>query len=532
MKVAIYSRKSVFTGKGESIENQIELCKEYCNRNYDEKIEFVVYEDEGFSGGNINRPQFKAMIKDIKAKEYDALICYRLDRISRNVADFSATLELLQANNCDFISIKEQFDTSTPMGRAMVYISSVFAQLERETIAERVRDNMVQLAKTGRWLGGITPLGFDSERIIYYDENFKERSMSKLTVNDSEMELVKEIYELYYELKSATQVSKRLADKRIKGKRGGFLNSSRILDIISNPAYVKSDKKTHEYLKSIGINVFGESNGNGYLSYNKARNGIETDIETWIAAVSRHEGIIDSDKWIAVQKNRHKMKGSQIKAVASKSETLLNGILKCSVCGSKMYAKKGKLSPVTGKHNYYYICSKKDSQFGVTCDNKNINSQKIDKLVLNELETYDKEYLKTHLLSTAKNFKRNLTENNFIELINEKESQIGNLVKNLSLAPNPEVSGYIMNEITKLQSEVQNLKEKQKNCDKDSYDISVDIDQIEILNDLLTNMLNTIDKVDYTEKRKLLHSVVEEVIWNGKGYTVEINLIGSKKKLI
>ncbi|SHK88711.1 Resolvase, N terminal domain [Clostridium cavendishii DSM 21758] len=151
MIAAIYSRKSVFTGKGESIENQIELCKEYTTKHFDEKApKFLIYEDEGFSGGNTNRPKFQELLKDVKANKVDILICYRLDRISRNVADFSITLELLQKHNVAFVSIKEQFDTTTPMGRAMVYISSVFAQLERETIAERVRDNMLQLAKTGR----------------------------------------------------------------------------------------------------------------------------------------------------------------------------------------------------------------------------------------------------------------------------------------------------------------------------------------------------------------------------------------------
>ena len=174
MKAAIYSRKSIFTGKGESIENQIELCREYMSKNYsDQKIEFLTYEDEGFSGGNINRPNFKKLLVDAKFKKFDALVCYRLDRISRNVADFSNTLELLQKNNISFISIREQFDTSTPMGKAMVYISSVFAQLERDTIAERVRDNMLQLSKTGRWLGGQEPYGFISKKVTYLDIELK-----------------------------------------------------------------------------------------------------------------------------------------------------------------------------------------------------------------------------------------------------------------------------------------------------------------------------------------------------------------------
>ena len=180
MIAAIYSRKSMFTGKGESIENQVEMCKEYAIKNLKIK-DFIIYEDEGFSGGNINRPRFQELLKDIKKEKFNFLICYRLDRISRNVADFSATLELLQKHSISFISIKEQFDTSTPIGKAMVYISSVFAQLERETIAERVRDNMLELAKSGRWLGGQTPLGFNSKRIIYYNSQMKEKSMHKLS---------------------------------------------------------------------------------------------------------------------------------------------------------------------------------------------------------------------------------------------------------------------------------------------------------------------------------------------------------------
>ena len=157
MKVAIYSRKSKFTGKGDSVENQIEMCKEYIRTHF-EDAEVVIYEDEGFSGGTIDRPEFKHMLLDAKKKKFNVLMCYRLDRVSRNVADFSTLLDDLSLYDIAFVSIREQFDTSTPMGRAMLYIASVFAQLERETIAERIRDNMLQLAKTGRWLGGITPI--------------------------------------------------------------------------------------------------------------------------------------------------------------------------------------------------------------------------------------------------------------------------------------------------------------------------------------------------------------------------------------
>ena len=98
MKIAIYSRKSVFTGKGESIENQIQLCSEYAKTHFDIKdSDILVYEDEGFSGKNLDRPEFQRLLHDAKNKKFDVLICYRLDRVSRNIADFSILLMIYKS---------------------------------------------------------------------------------------------------------------------------------------------------------------------------------------------------------------------------------------------------------------------------------------------------------------------------------------------------------------------------------------------------------------------------------------------------
>ena len=143
------------------------LSREYIRTHYGEAAaeHAVVFEDEGFSGGNLNRPDFKKMMTAAKDRKFKAIVVYRLDRISRNISDFSSLIEELARLDISLVSIKEQFDTSTPMGRAMMYIASVFSQLERETIAERIRDNMHELAKTGRWLGGTTPTGYASEAV-------------------------------------------------------------------------------------------------------------------------------------------------------------------------------------------------------------------------------------------------------------------------------------------------------------------------------------------------------------------------------
>ncbi|MBQ8107910.1 MAG: recombinase family protein, partial [Ruminococcus sp.] len=162
-RYAIYSRKSRFTGKGESITNQITICRRTLLTRFGAKEEdIVVFEDEGFSGAKTRRPQFLEMMQRCRAREFRLVICYRLDRISRNTADFLNTYEELCRCGVGFHSVSDGLDGTTAMGRAMMMISSVFAQLERDIIAERISDNMLELAKTGRWLGGNTPTGYQS----------------------------------------------------------------------------------------------------------------------------------------------------------------------------------------------------------------------------------------------------------------------------------------------------------------------------------------------------------------------------------
>ncbi|WP_370773422.1 recombinase family protein [Clostridium sp.] len=236
MNVAIYARKSKATKKGESIANQIELCKKYFLNTTNEDVNFLIYEDEGWSGGNINRPQFTKMMNDAKLKRFSALICYRLDRIARNVADFSSTYKILEENKIAFISITEQFDTNSIMGRGMINIAATFAQIERETIAERIKDNMLELSRTGRWLGGTPPLGFKSVQIT---ENNKK--MYKLEVIDDELEIVKLIYKLYPQYKSTVPIARYLVSNHIKGKNGGDFSRNTVLQILKNPVYCCSD---------------------------------------------------------------------------------------------------------------------------------------------------------------------------------------------------------------------------------------------------------------------------------------------------
>ena len=143
----------------------------------------------------------------------DAIVVYRLDRISRNISDFSTLIEELGGLNIAFISIREQFDTASPMGRAMMYIASVFSQLERETIAERIRDNMHELAKTGRWLGGITPTGYASESVMSLTLDGKTKKACKLRLIEEEARIVRLVYDLFLETHSLTSTEAELISR-------------------------------------------------------------------------------------------------------------------------------------------------------------------------------------------------------------------------------------------------------------------------------------------------------------------------------
>ncbi|AMJ41041.1 recombinase family protein [Anaerotignum propionicum] len=311
MKFFIYSRKSVYTGKGESIDNQIEMCKQYIYTKFPDAIDndISIYEDEGFSAKNTERPQFQHMLGDIKIRKPDYIVCYRLDRISRNVSDFSSLIEELNQRNISFICIKEEFDTSKPMGKAMMFIASVFAQLERETIAERVRDNMVMLARTGRWLGGTTPTGYTSEKLQEIIIDGKVKTSCKLKDNPAELFAIDFIFEKYLECKSISGVSKYLISQNIKSRSGKFYSLLGIKNILQNPVYCIADQDARNYFVKKNADVCFEekdcSNKYGLISYNKRdykkKHAPRQSVDKWIISIGRHRGRIEGKKWVAIQ---------------------------------------------------------------------------------------------------------------------------------------------------------------------------------------------------------------------------------------
>lgn len=368
MVFGIYCRKSVLSDKGESVENQTEMCRDYIFKKFGEGHEIKIYEDEGYSGKNTARPMFSRLTEDIKRKRVDTVVCYRLDRVSRNVSDFSALVELMNRSKVGFICIREEFDTTKPMGKAMMYIASVFSQLERETIGERVRDNMTMLARDGRWLGGNTPLGYEAVREPYISEDGRTKYRCRLRENNR-LEDVRLIYELYGKYGCLSVTATELNRRGINTAKGGQFSPSAVRDILRNPVYCRADRAAFDYYGQKGVGIYGSISDRGIIAYNK-----DGDIT---AAVGTHAAAVSGADWTVVQRLLDENSGVKRSAVTGRA--LASGVIICGECGGKMYAVSR-----SGGRGFDYICKNKRMGSGCLC--RNIRGDRADELIKKHLK--------------------------------------------------------------------------------------------------------------------------------------------------
>jgi len=382
MRIAIYSRKSVETDTGESIKNQINLCKEYFNRQYD-NCTFEVFQDEGFSGGNINRPSFQRMMELAKIKQFDIIAVYKIDRIARNIVDFVNTFDSLEKQGVRLVSITEGFDPSTPIGKMMMLLLASFAEMERMNIAQRIKDNMKELAKIGRWSGGTPPTGYTTVKVV---EDGKKVTYLKLIEEESNN--IKEMFEKYVAGQSTYQIEKDFESKGLN-----YPNKT-IQNILNNPTYLRATEGSIKVLERQGYLVYGSPNNCGFLPYNRRprnKNGLkETHSKNKFVGVSKHEAIIDLPLWIKVQEI---LKSNATDPKPRISEfTWLAGLVKCK-CGAGMYVHPGHTKK-NGERNYYFRCSAKRYDSNIDCDNKFLRIDYAEKYVLDTAELLlDKDYL-------------------------------------------------------------------------------------------------------------------------------------------
>jgi DNA invertase Pin-like site-specific DNA recombinase len=210
IRCAIYTRKSHEDGLEQefnSLDAQYEACTAYIQSQRSEGWMMLPdrYDDGGFSGGNIERPALKRLLKDIDNGLVDVIIVYKIDRMSRSLYDFVKLMDAFEKRGVTFVSVTQHFNTTTPMGKLTLNILLSFAQFEREITGERIRDKLAASKKKGMWMGGTPPLGYD----------VKDR---KLVVNEQEAEMIRHIFQRFAVLQSITTLVAEIRERGFRTK--------------------------------------------------------------------------------------------------------------------------------------------------------------------------------------------------------------------------------------------------------------------------------------------------------------------------
>jgi len=524
MNIAIYARKSVFSDKSDSVESQIKICKDYIQNNNLKAITIVEYEDEGYTGANTNRPGFTQLMNDIMKKKINMLICYKIDRISRNVSDFSKIFDTLQQHNVQFVSVKEQIDTSTPLGRAMMYICSVFAQMERETTAERVKDNMIELAKSGKWAGGKPPIGFKRERVLL---NGKYHTI--LIENKDEIPFLNMIYDTFLQGYSLSGLETYFRQKGIKSLNGCYLSASQIHGILKNPHYVAATTEIYDYFEKLGCIMAVDKEKfdgkHGIIAYGRTKGGKGKVIhklnssENWIISVGLHKPLISAEKWLAVQERFGKNK---INKTRKYEIGILKGILKCK-CGYTMRVQH-KVDKIYNKVYDNYFCQKRNRMGPEYCDMSAVKVNELDNKIIEVLRqlSIDKNLLEKYIKQTNDPILiNNIRDKNTIKKDIEKiKKKIENLA--ITLQDNSEsiAAKYIIAEIEKLDKQMAGLNYELREVEFKEQENNKRKENINIIHEKICNYLDKFDTLPYNDKVKYLQDIIKECIWDGKNLII------------
>lgn len=470
MKVGIYVRVSTIeqANEGYSVREQTERLKNYCLAKG--WLLYKTYTDPGYSGSTINRPAMTELLSDIEKGTLDLVLVYKLDRLSRSQKDTLYLIEdVFLKNNVDFVSMSENFDTSTPFGRAMIGLLSVFSQLEREQIRERMAMGRQARAKDGFFHGGgYTPIGYD-----YVD--------GELVVNDYEAMQVRKVHDLFQQGYPISQIQKIMNDNYTT-KYSSWADHSSVRSVLTQSIYAGK---------------------------------IEWHDNTY---EGRHKAIISEETYKKTQKRykeRTWTKGSgEQKKRPFQAKYLLTGLLYCANCGARYYAK-GNYSGTGENKTYrpYYTCysrGKTAKRFVIdpTCKNKSYPVVNLDPIIKEEVK---KLALNPKLVDEYSNKKRPPAKNDNAVIEKRLEEIKGQLTRLLDLYQLGTVPfDTITERVDQLNSEKQALTEQLVADETLMPELS-----IAEAKDVLRDTHAILKSGNLIEQRNLVHSLIHSIVLEG-----------------
>ena len=478
--VAIYARKSRITNKGDSIGVQFKQCAEYAKRELrlDENYNFMEYEDKGLSGYYSDRPDFQRMLHDIEMGKIRAVVCYKLDRIGRKTSDLLRLLDFLEKHKVDLLICSNNINTASGVSKIFIQIFAVVAEFERDTLTERITDNMMELAKDGRWLGGNTPTGFTVKRVKTGSGKNKS-AYSYLESIPEEKAMIQKLYAVFSETRAIKKTADRMNELGYRTKIGSKFNTSTTRLLLKNPVYCVADEIAYNYFYENGGGVcadLSEFDGqHGLSAYNKTDQEKFEDADStfispkfvqlmsakpvskWIISVGRHEGFIPSQQWIDTQ-NMLDSIAEKYNRPHRKTNALLAGLVYCPHCGKRLRVISESNRWTNNKPRFKYVCpGYRENE----CTFQSVDGVLLDEFVVQQLSNLSDEDSKQNQMYAVRN----------IEEIKERLLSFGKYAKGAQ----PDVL------ITLIQSFVERIYIVEKNderychifingCTKEDYD--------------------------------------------------------------
>lgn len=535
--VAIYARKSRITHKGDSTGIQIKQSADFASSQLQlpPDYEFMIYEDKGLSGYYSDRPDFQKMLHDIEAGKIRAVVCYKLDRISRKTSDLLRLVDFLDKYDVALLVCSNNINTMISTSKIMISFLAIIAEFERDIIAERISDNLVELAKDGRWMGGCAPTGFSTYRVTMGTGKNKT-SITYLQTEEDEKTMVLAIFKSIRKLRSLSGALKFIS-QTYKTKNGKDHTILSLKDIARNPNYCTADQDAYEYFYERNGNICkdqSEFDGTyGLAVYNRTEQEklededstfiepkfaqVHTDkpIDEWIVSIGKHEGFIPGKEWVEVQEILDAIEDKYNRPHRA-TNALLSGLLYCPICGHRLNVFPESNRWTNGQPRFKYGCP--NQRYKKSCTFKPIDGNRMDSFVLEKMATvadeasgYYTQILDTKMESLIR------SDSNERDLASAKtkmekiQADIAAQVRNMREA-DENIRSFIQADISQLSEELSKTRDLIVRLEDAKSSESKSAKGLGEIKKIIFSFPAFIESSAYEEKLSLLNTVIERII--------------------
>ena len=490
-RCAIYTRKSTEEGLQQdfnTLDAQRESAEAYILAHKHEGWVCLPdrYDDGGYTGGNLDRPAFKRMMADVEAGKVDAIVIYKIDRLSRSLMDFARVMETLERHNVALIAITQSLDTKTSMGRLTLNVLLSFAQFERELISERTRDKIAAARRKGKFAGGKPLLGFDI---------LTAPGGSKLVVNKAEARRVREIFELFIErgslIPTVRELNKRGWHNKTWTNRAGRTTGGRPFDkptlyrLLCNVVYL--GKITH------GDHVYA----------------------------GEHEAIVPQDLFDRVQSTLRRNKNIGGKHVRNKHNTLLKGLVRCNHCGCGM---SHHFTTKNGTTRYrYYVCNNAQKRGWSSCPSASVPAPAMEKFVVDQLREVGRNSAVFRRVLHAAQEQITTAIDELKIARGQAEDRVRAIHAEIrEIAPRAGTMGEAADRLATLQDDLRDAEQEVTRVGSQMINLERRLVNDEQIAQAIEKFDPVWNSLSPTEQASVVHLLVEQVNYDGKNETVSV----------